>query len=146
MVNLQDKTACPTLEEIGEYIRNPIFTQFCTEIKEKYQCKENIEFSACSLEPGWNIKFKKSGKGLCTLYPREGYFTVMVVVGTKEKERVEAILPDCDARLQEIYDQTREGNGQRWLMIDLEDKDTLYDHIFRLIEIRRGTSKGEDHA
>lgn len=43
----------------------------------------------------------------------------------------------------------REGNGQRWLMIDLEDKDTLYNDIFRLIEIRRGISKreskGEDH-
>lgn len=74
----------------------------------------------------------------------------MVVVGTKEKERVEAILPDCDARLQEIYVRTREGNVQRWLMIDLEDKETLYDDIFRLMEVHRGTSKreskGENHA
>ena len=138
MINLQDKNTCPTLEEIGEYVRNPVFMQFCTEVKETYQCREQIEFSACSMEPGWNVKFKKSGKGLCTIYPREGYFTVMVVVGTKEKEPVEAMLPACDVELQDIYARTREGNGQRWLMIDLEDKEALYDDIFRLIEIRRG--------
>ncbi len=40
--------------------------------------------------------------------------------------------------LQDIYARIREGSGQIWLMIDLEDKGALYDDIFRLIEIRRG--------
>ena len=39
--------------------------------------------------------------------------------------------------LQDIYARIREGSGQIWLMIDLEDKGALYDDIFRLIEIRR---------
>lgn len=138
MVNLQDKSVCPTLEQVGEYVGNPVFAQFCEQIRKKYQCTEKIEFSSCSMEPGWNIKYKKAGKTLCTLYPREGYFTVMVVVGKKEKDAVEAMLPDCTPQLQEIYHQTREGNGQRWLMIDLEDQDGVYDDIIRLTEIRRG--------
>lgn len=25
MMDLQDKSTCPTLEEIGEYVRNPVF-------------------------------------------------------------------------------------------------------------------------
>lgn len=29
-------------------------------------------------------------------------------------------------------------NGQRWLMIDLEDEDDLYKDVLRLIRIRRG--------
>ena len=40
--------------------------------------------------------------------------------------------------LQDIYARIREGSGQIWLMIDLEDKGALYDDIFLLIEIRRG--------
>lgn len=39
--------------------------------------------------------------------------------------------------MQNIYRQTQEGNGQRWLMIDLEDKDELYRDVQRLIGIRR---------
>ncbi len=82
------------------------------------------------------MKFKQSGKNLCTVYPRESYFTVLFVVGRKEKESVEAILPECTKEIQELYRQTKEGNGQRWLMIDLEDNDAVYNDLFRLLEIR----------
>lgn len=137
MIDLQDNNHCPTLHEIEEYVGNPVFSKFCIEVKTKYNCAEKIEFSGCSMEKGWNLKFRKAGKTLCTIYPRESYFTVMVVVGRKEKEAVEAILPDCTVSLQSLYEETREGNGQRWLMIDLEDEDDLYRDLFRLIAIRR---------
>ena len=107
MIDLLDKHNCPTLEEIAQYIQNPVFMQLCSEIQNTYQCSEQIEFSSCSLEKGWNIKFKKAGKTLCTIYPRELYFTVMIVIGKKEKEPVEAILPECTPALQELYTQTR---------------------------------------
>lgn len=137
MIDLQDKNHCPTLAEMGEYVRNPVFEKFCSEIKEKYQIRETLEFSSCSMERGWNVKFKKAGKALCTIYPRENWFTVMVVVGRKEKEAVEAMLPECSNALRELYHRTREGNGQRWMMIDLEDEDDCYKDTFRLIGIRR---------
>ena len=136
MIDMKDKNACPVLEEIGQYVNNPVFMQFCSEIKTTYQCKELIEFSSCTWEKGWNVKFKKAGKTLCVIYPRECYFTVMVVIGRKEKERTEQILPDCSLELQRIYEQTKEGNGQKWLMADLEDKESLYQDILRLIQIR----------
>ena len=138
MIDLQDKYYQPALEEICQYVRTLTYEQFCTEIKEQYQCRETIEYSSCSLERGWNIKFKKAGKTLCTIYPRESYFTVMVVVGQKEKERVNEIMPQCTMDLQEIYGLTKEGNGQKWLMIDLEDRGSLYDDVLQLIKIRRG--------
>lgn len=138
MLDIQDRGHQPLLEEIGCYINNPVFMYFCTEIKEKYCCTEKIEFSSCSWEHGWNVKFKKSGKNLCTIYPREGFFTVLVVIGQNEKEFVENILPECTPELREIYQQTKTGNGQKWLMIDLEDQDKLYDDVLRLIDIRRG--------
>lgn len=139
MINLQDKNFAPTLDEISEYVNNPVFMQFCSEIKTVYQCNEKIEYSSCSWETGWNIKFKKAGKTLCTIYPREYYFTVMIVIGTKERASVEKILPECTTELVGIYHQTKEGNGQRWLMIDLEDNGNLYNDVLRLIRIRRNS-------
>lgn len=137
MVDIKDKTYCPTLEEIGEFIHNAVFSQFCAEVKAKYNCREKIEFSSCSWEYGWNVKLKKSGKSLCTIYPREGYFTVLVVIGEKEREAAETLLQECTPELRDIYDQTKPGNGQKWLMIDLEDKEKMYTDIFRLIDTRR---------
>lgn len=139
MIDLQDKDYCPAIEEIVEYIQNPVFMQFCSEISSTYNCNAKIEYSSCSWEKGWNIKYKKAGKSLCTIYPREGFFTILVVVGNKEKPHVEEILPGCTVELQNIYHQTQEGNGQKWMMVDLADKKHLYDDIMRLIQIRRNS-------
>lgn len=136
MTDLQNKNCPPALEEIEKYIHNPLFQEFCSELRETFQCREKIEFSSCSWERGWNIKFKKSGKTLCTIYPRENYFTVMLVVGKKEKEPFEAMLPECSTEMREIYHQAKEGNGQRWLMLDLQDKDGLYHDALRLAALR----------
>jgi len=58
-------------------------------------------------------------------------------IGSKQKEPFESILPDCCLRLQEIYKQTQEGNGQKWLMVDMEDVDDIYRDAFHIIEIRK---------
>ena len=142
MIDIRDRQYCPALDELSNYINNPLFMQFCSQIKEKYHCSEKIEFSSCSWEYGWNVKFKKSGKNLCTVYPREGFFTVLVVIGPKEKDSAERILPEFTPKLREIYNQTEAGNGQKWLMIDLEDRDKMFDDTMRLIEIRRGAESG----
>lgn len=57
----------------------------------------------------------------------------------KEKPFVEKMLPECTDALSDIYSQTQEGNGQRWLMIDLEDQEGLYHDVLRLIRIRRNS-------
>ncbi len=141
MIDLQDPGYCPTLEEIGEYVRNGVFERFCAAVKGRFQAEGRVDFSSCSLERGWNVKFKKSGRALCTIYPKESCFTVMVVVGKKEKEAVEAMLARLSPQVREIYEQTREGNGQRWMMIPIEDQDSVYEDVIRLIEIRRGVGR-----
>ena len=36
MSDIQNRMYSPVLEEIGEYVNNPVFLQFCMEIKTKY--------------------------------------------------------------------------------------------------------------
>lgn len=92
MIDLQNESYRPSLDEICEYVRNPVFDKFCSEIETSYKTKALMDFSKCSWIPGWNIKFKKAGKSLCTIYPNESYFTVLVVVGKKEKEQIADLL------------------------------------------------------
>lgn len=136
MINIQNSEHRPTLEEMSEYVRNPVFDKFCSEIKTKYNTDGQPEYSKCSWMPGWNIKFRKSGKSLCTIYPNENYFTVLVVSGKNEKEKTEEILPFCSPEIREIYFQTKESGGQKWLMIDIEDDGAVYNDVLMLIKIR----------
>ena len=137
MTDLLDKTLQPTLAELGAYIGNPLFDTLCRFLERAYQPQCKIEFSGDSNLMGWNVKFRKAGRALCALYPKAGYFSVLVVVGRKEKERVEAVLPTLSAQMQALYHSTKEGMGQRWLMTDLYSEDCLYRDILTLIQIRR---------
>ena len=46
---------------------------------------------------------------------------------------MEALLPHLGDAMQEIIQETAEGNGQRWLMIDVEDEGSVYQDIWKLL-------------
>ena len=48
IIDIKNRNYVPTLEEIGEYIHNSVFLELCNDIKVKYNCKEQIDFSSCS--------------------------------------------------------------------------------------------------
>ena len=62
---------------------------------------------------------------------------MLVVVGRKEKEKAENLLPQLSRDMQKVYNETKEGNGQKWLMIDVDSDNSLYQDTLRLIQIRR---------
>ncbi len=141
MIDLRDPDYRPSLEEILDFVDNPACADFCRQLQETFQTAPQIDFSKCSMEPGWNVKFKKSSRSLCTIYPRKSFLTVMVVIGSRERDWAEAMLPQCSPEIQTIYQNTREGNGQRWLMIDIRQADAVCEDTLRLIELR--TRKGK---
>lgn len=137
MTVIEDNTRCPSIDELSAYVANPVFTLFCSEMERRYRTVPLLSFSSCSWEKGWNIKFRKAGRSLCTVYVREGFFTVLIVIGEKERSDVERIMPQLPLRLRKIYLNTPSGNGQKWLMIDVEDEDEICHGIFSLLDIRR---------
>ena len=137
MIDIKAMSHTPSIEEIGAYIGLPLFDTFCQYMNTEYQAICKIEYSKDVWARGWNVKFKKAGKSLCVVYPKNGHFTVLVVVGNKEKERVENLLSRLSKEIQELYRNTKEGNGQRWLMIDVLSDGCVYRDVLQLIHIRR---------
>lgn len=85
---------------------------------------------------GWNMKYKKSGKSLCTLYPMRGYYIALVVIGRKEMIEAELLMPLCSDYVQTVFHDTKTGNGQKWLMIDVREREVLED-VLNLIQLRK---------
>lgn len=127
MIDPRDKGTRPTLEELAEYVGNPLFPRFCREIKDTYQCRETIEYSRCGLEPGWNVKFRKGSKALTTVYLRPGYVTAMISIAPKDEPEAEGVLLTCTAYTQELYRNTASSKMGRWLMLDLTSPEVLED-------------------
>ena len=126
----------PTWEQVTEYIGSPLWAEFNERIQSAYQIKPCMEYSRCSMQAGWNIKYKKGGKSLCTLYPMQGYFIALVVVGSHELTEAEFLMPQCSDYVQTVFKNTKTGNGQKWLMLDVRDRGIM-DDGFRLINLRK---------
>ncbi len=130
----------PSMDEIAVFVSNPLWNELCGFIEKTYSVLPQIEYSSCSMKPGWNVKYKKSSRAICTLYPDKGDFTCLLVIGSKEALEVELILASCDPYIIEIYKQTKPFNGGRWLMIDVKTSEILND-LKELICIRTKPKK-----
>lgn len=138
MISITDKSHQPSMAEIDEYIGDPLFGELCAHMDSQYSALRSVEYSGDNVLLGWNVKFHKAGRTLIRAYPKRGYFSVLVVVGRKEKERAEALLPKMSESMRKIYESTQEGMGQRWLLIDLNARDELYNDVLALVRLRRG--------
>lgn len=139
MIDKLDRAYQPELPEISEFISNPLYDELYRLLTEEYKALIKIDYSRDKVLLGWNVKFRKAGRALCTVYPFPGCFKVLIVVGQKEVERVEALLPAMSEAMQKIYRETQEGMGQRWLIIELTEHDALYEDVCALIAIRRAS-------
>ena len=126
----------PTWNQVTEYIGSPLWAEFNERIQFAYQIKPCMEHSRCSMQAGWNIKYKKGGKSLCTLYPMQGYFIALVVVGSHELTEAEFLMPQCSDYVQTVFKNTKTGNGQKWLMLDVRNREIM-DDVFCLINLRK---------
>lgn len=136
---IYDQGNMPSITEIRDFIGSSkqLWDELIEYIETTYMTKPQISYSSCSAQPGWNIKYKKGGKSLCTLYPMDDYFIALVVVGNKEEDQVKIGMEtgQFTLYLKELYDKTSYSKIGRWLMIEVKDEEILRD-IKRLLEIR----------
>lgn len=112
MTLITEKTHTPDIGEISGYTGNPLFGELCGFLESEYGAQRKIEYGGDNILLGWNVKFRKAGRALCTLYPKEGFFTALVVIGPREKERARELLPQMSDETRGIYNGTKEGMGQ----------------------------------
>jgi hypothetical protein len=83
MLNFEmfDREIQPTESELRGFVGTEIFTDLHNHLCDSYKIKPKLTYSNCSMDNniwrGWNIKYQKSGKSLCTIYPQQGYFLVL---------------------------------------------------------------------
>jgi hypothetical protein len=133
--NLYGSDNQPSTENISSYINNEHWQELNSFLQSAYHIQPKLTYSQCSMQRGWNVKYHKGGKSLCTLYPMENYFITLVVIGNKELQEAEFLMPLCGKYTQELYQKTDFNVGGRWLMINVTDRQTLED-VKNLIQIR----------
>lgn len=117
----------PSMDDIKCYINNPFLNELCSFVEANYSATPKIEYSRCSLAKGWNVKYKKGSKAVCTIYPGDGCFTCLVTLGDKNRMQSDfAVSTSCEY-IQKLYKDAKPVNGTTWLMIDVTSLQILND-------------------
>lgn len=134
---MYDNNTMPSFQDMEGYLNQgaPLWRELFSYIEKTYQVQPKMTYSKCAAQPGWNIKYQKSGKSLCTLYPMNGYFIALVVIGIKEETEAELVLETFTPYVAELYRRTPFSCGGRWLMIEVKDRTVLND-VKHLIGMR----------
>lgn len=123
LVNGEEK---PSEEEIRKTIGKKAL-QYWEEMKgflyENYDFPPELTFYGKKY--GWTIRYRKSGKTLCSLFPEKGSFTVLLTLGAKEIERGKEQISNLSAPIKEIFDKSPLLHDGKWLWIRVEDRDCV---------------------
>ena len=69
---------------------------------------------------GWTIRYRKSSKTLCSLFPEHGAFSVLIVLGKKEAEKALAMADEFGANARAVLEGTEQLHDGRWLWINVK--------------------------
>lgn len=125
----------PAYENFSEYVNSDLWLELNSYLQETYHILPKIEYSGCSMQKGWNIKYRKGGKSLCTLYPMQEYFIALAVIGEREINEAELLMPLCSEYTQNLFKETISGYSGKWMMIDVKKPDVFHD-VKKIIELR----------
>jgi hypothetical protein len=85
-------------------------------------------------ENGAEVKYRKAGRTLLTLLPREGSFTALVVLGGAETKR--ALELDLGRGVRQVLEEATQYHDGRWLFVPVKSKRDVRD-LVSLIALKR---------
>ena len=138
-----DGSYTPSFGEICEYVNQSareLWKEINSFIQQKYKVVPKVAYSKCAGKPGWNVKYQKSGKSLCTLYPEKDGFVALVVVKLDLVAVIEGMQGDFKVEVLEIVRSAKPFNGTLWLMINVDNQDVL-DNVKQLLLLKQPLKK-----
>ncbi len=136
-----DKENPPTAKDIADYLGKDAaetWNDITTFLAENYNFTPETVFGGKKY--GWAVRYRRSGKSLCTLHPEKGAFTTLVVLGEKETEQTLAALSDFSPNVADTINSAKQYHDGRWLWLRILNKADTAD-IKRLLQIKKKPQK-----
>lgn len=127
----------PTEEELNQLMEEDVFKTWCAInnfIKDNYDM--DMLWDNGGKTGVFELKYRKSGKTFCALYPREKGMRVLIILGKNEREKFETSRKDFSEYINNFYDNTRQYHDGKWLYLDIINNTVIAD-IERLLFIKK---------
>jgi hypothetical protein len=125
---IHNSKSFPTFDQISEYINPPtraVWLNMNNFILDTFKASPKISYSVCAGKPGWNVKYQKSGKSICTLYPEKDCLIALVVIKLELAALLQQAQPPLHPLILNMMAKSKPFNNTLWLMIPVGDEAVL---------------------
>ncbi|MEO9298458.1 DUF3788 domain-containing protein [Devosia alba] len=135
---LADKSAPPSSETVRDWTGPEAFAYWKALqdwIESSYPGSFIPEWIYGGKKHGWSLRYKKS-RAFCTFLPEYRLFSVVVVLGRAERDKLDARRESLSPQLADLYDSTQTYRDGKWLKIGVSNAEDLRD-VTELLAIKR---------
>lgn len=138
---LLNKSERPSEEDILSLIGEgaSLWQESLNYVNEQYDCESELKFF--TKKYGWMIRYRKSNRTLCSFFPEENAFSVLIVLGAKESEKVELKKSELNDNFRTIFDETEQLRDGKWMWVRLLNQSDLESLIIFLNSKRKPKSQ-----
>jgi len=136
-----DKAREPTEEEMMSFVgekAKAAWTELRQFIEDNYDFMPETVFYGAKY--GWTVRYRRSGKTLCSLFPEKGGFSVLLVLGRKDSEKALSMRDELSTRMNTILRSTEQLHDGRWLWIRVLVMNDV-DDVKKLLQTKRKPKK-----
>lgn len=139
-----DKAHEPTDQEILNTIgETGAWLDLRAYIEEHYDFAPQLAFYGKKY--GWAVRYRKSGRTLCSLFPERGAFSALVVLGKKGAEKALSMVDDLTPAVGRVLTETDQLHDGRWLWVRVHGLDQAND-VKLLLSAKRKPKKDRSLA
>ena len=115
-----DKEKTPSEQDILDYTgqSSDCWLDLHEYIAANYDYTRELKFYAKKY--GWVVRYRKSGKTLVSVFPEQGAFSVLLVLGKKEVEKAELLADQLNPRARQVLENTEQLHDGRWLWLRVQ--------------------------
>ncbi|HNS45179.1 MAG TPA: DUF3788 domain-containing protein [Alphaproteobacteria bacterium] len=127
---LIDKNAPPSDAEMVTVIGPPLaegWTELRRFLAETYEIEPLLQYGGPRY--GWNLQHRKGGRPLCEMYPENGAFTALVILGKKELEQALEKRETFGALVQQALVNTPRYHDGCWMYLRVSDPQTCQQDV-----------------
>lgn len=137
---LLNKSVCPSSEDIKVTIgeRYLLWEKIHQFIEQHYDFEKQLAFF--SKNYGWTVRYRKGSKTLISCFPEHGAFSVLLVLGMKESEKVNQVRNELNENFLSVFDATEQLRDGKWMWIRMLNDSDL-ESIIKVLQIKRKPKK-----
>ncbi len=134
--HMLNKAVKPSEDEMFSFIgvKFELWKNIHNYVNENYDFKPETVFF--TKKYGWTIRYKRSGKTLCYFFPENNAFTILIVLGLKEAEKVELNKMKLNKTIKSVFENTEQLRDGRWMWIRILKKSDI-DSLIILLNAKK---------